>query len=109
MPRSSRLSRADFKLMRGFRRIQGRFFSLSFGTIAGRSSPGAAIIVSKKTAALAATRNRIKRRGRSVLKEVAQKNDPVLVLVAKKGAAEAAFSDIQKDIQGLVAHAREAR
>lgn len=106
MPSRFRLTRADFAGMRGFKRLHGRFFSLSFGELPGRG-PGAACVVSKKVAARAVERNRIKRRCRSVLGRLMHAASPVFVLIAKKGAGEASFADVSADIESLIARATE--
>lgn len=107
MPARFRLSRADFTRMRGFRRIQGQLFSLSYGTIPERSGAGAAIVVSKKVAADAVDRNCIKRRSRAILGRVLPSLNPprVLVAVAKKGAATASFDEFTKDLENLIQRA----
>jgi ribonuclease P protein component len=90
--------------MRGFSRLQGRYFSLSFGTLPGRS-PAGACVVSKKAAPKAHDRNRIKRRCRSILAKLMPGERLVFVVYAKKGAAAASFSDTEADIRSLVARA----
>lgn len=109
MPKKYRLTRTDLKLMRSHRRVNGRFFSLSYGSIPGRATSGAATVVSKKIALRATARNRIKRRAREALRGLIRESDPVFVLIAKKGATEAKLDDIRADILKLVALAREAR
>jgi ribonuclease P protein component len=105
MPSRYRLSRTDFTKMHGFKRLHGSFFSLSFGTIPERSSPGVACVVSSKIAAKAVDRNRIKRRCRAILAEsVEQLRSPlVIVVIAKKGAAKAPFLETSKDLRDLIA------
>lgn len=107
MPPKYRLSRADFTRMRGFRRIQGRFSSLSYGTLPGRTHAGAAIVVSKKAAAHAVDRNRIKRRSRAIFSRFLRDIPApvVLVAVAKRGAAEAEFDEFSKDLENLISRA----
>lgn len=103
MPAKYRLSRADFQNMRAFKRVPGSFFSLSYGTIPGRTASGAACIVSTKAAVRAVDRNTIKRRVRALLVDfVKTAPSPVVVIVhAKKAAAEASFADIQKELGNL--------
>jgi ribonuclease P protein component len=104
MPRRFSLTRADFKHTHHFRRIIGEYFSLSFGHLPGRSSPGAAVVVSSKAAPRAVDRNRIKRRCRSLLYEYLRKNlRSTVILYAKKGAATTSFADLKKDIERLLA------
>jgi len=107
MPSRYRLSRADFTRMRGFRRLQGQLFSLSYGTIPERSSAGAAIVVSKKIAADAVDRNRIKRRSRAIMGRFlpSLRAPIVLVVIAKKGASEAAFDEFALDLENLIQRA----
>lgn len=107
MPSQYRLSRADFSRMRGFRRINGRFFTLSYGTIPDRTRAGGAIVVSKKVAADAVDRNRIKRRSRAVLGKVLPKigRAMVVVFIAKKGAREAEFDESARDLESLIERA----
>ena len=110
MPAKFRIPRADFKRMRGFKRLHGRFFSLSYGELPGRTAPGAATVVSKGVAARAVKRNLIKRRARSVLAKCLKNAGPIAyVLIAKKGADSATFPAIQADIQELVARSAGAR
>lgn len=111
MPGRYRVSRADFAKMRGFRRLSGALFTLSFGEVLGRRTPGAAVVVSKKVAAKAVARNTIKRRARAVLTGELKGNDSptVFVLIAKKEAHKALFSAVQADIRALVAKARASR
>jgi len=111
MPSKNRVSRADFMKMRGFKRVTGTFFTLSWGEILGRRVPGVAVVVSKKVAAQAVTRNSIKRRSRAVLQDMLKKQDStqVFVLIAKKGSHTALFRDIRADIEGLMARALPSR
>ena len=103
MPKKYRLLRADFQNMRRFQRIIGEYFSLSYGELPNRTSPGATCVVSSKTAARAVDRNKIKRRCRAVLSEyVKGSSRPTVVLDAKKGAVKAAYADIKKDIENLL-------
>ena len=105
MPTRYRLARSDFDRMRGFIRLQGRLFSLSYGTLPGRTASGAACVVSKKVAARAVDRNRIKRRSRAILETFARSAKPAAVVVAyaKKGAADASFEETRADLESLLA------
>ena len=89
--------------MRGFKRLHGTLFSYSYGSITGRAVPGAACVVSKKAAASAVTRNRIKRRARGPLLQLIKGTSKPLIMIAaaKKGAATAEAADITKEILGL--------
>jgi ribonuclease P protein component len=106
MPRKYRLSRADFKNMRGFSRLQGQFFTLSYGTIPGRGC-GAACVVAKKVAPRATARNRIRRRCTTVLRGLLPTAlSRCYVFLAKKTASSASFDAIREDIQLLIVKAR---
>jgi ribonuclease P protein component len=111
MPAKYRVSRAEFKSMRGFKRLSGELFALSWGEIPGRASPGAAVVVSKKVARVARSRNTIKRRARSVLAGALRdlKSPTVFVFIAKKGAGKASFGDVRADIEALIARTRSSR
>jgi ribonuclease P protein component len=104
MPAKYRLSRTDFTRMRGFKRVHGTLFSLSFGAIAERALPGVACVVSAKTASKAATRNRIKRVCRAALAPLMLRlpSPSVLVFVAKKPATAATAEELRSEIASLV-------
>ncbi len=97
--------------MRGFKRLNGSLFTLSWGEISGRRVPGAAVVVSKKVASRATVRNTIKRRARASLQGAVPKQDSsfVFVLIARKGADKASFKDIRADIENLMARAAPSR
>ncbi|MBL8158264.1 ribonuclease P protein component [bacterium] len=103
MPAHYRLSRADFTRMRGFKRVHGTLFSLSFGTLPDRSSPGFACVVSAKIAPRANTRNLIKRRARAAVQRALPRLSPgvALVFYAKKPATEADAARIRSEIFAL--------
>jgi ribonuclease P protein component len=86
MPRKFSLSRADFAKTRGFRRLAGASLSVSYGQIPARPLPGGAIVVSKKVAKSAVTRNRLKRTLR-----------PILLAYLRTGAASAIVT-VRKDV-----------
>lgn len=89
--------------MRAFKRVLGEYFSLSYGELPNRASPGAACVVSSKAASRAVDRNKIKRQCRAVVSEYLKKSSgPTIVLYAKKGAAKASFGDLKKDIELLL-------
>lgn len=104
MPAKYRLSRTDFTRMRGFKRVHGTLFSLSFGSIPERVIPGAACVVSAKTAARATVRNEIKRRCRTALAPIMRelKSPLVLVFVAKKLAAAASSAEVREELSSLL-------
>jgi len=95
MPRNYRLSRGDFAKMRGFQRIQGSLFSLSYGRIPGRAFPGGACVVSSKIASRAVDRKRIQRRVREAVRPLLKKTDSLMIFVyyAKKPAVSASSKE----------------
>ena len=103
MPKKYRLSGEEIRHLSG-KRSHGRLFSLLTAPIAGDHAK-CAIVVSKKAAARAVDRNKIKRRSRNVLaKHMAEVKKPVaLVLYAKRDALKAEPSDVNSDIAGLLA------
>lgn len=104
MPSRYRLSRADFAHTRRLARETGRFFMFSYGTVPNRTFPGVACVISGKIAKNAVRRNRLRRRVRAILLPFcAGASAPtVFVLMAKKGAAEASFEEIQADIESFL-------
>jgi len=107
MPKKYRLTRADFARMRSFKRLHGELFSLSCGSIPGRSAPGFACVVPARVVARASARNMIKRRCRAVFQRIVDERWPlVYVYYAKKAAQSAAFSEIEHDVSALYARAR---
>lgn len=90
--------------MRGFKRVHGTLFSLSFGSIPDRAHPGAACVVSAKTAPRATTRNRIKRLCRTALSPLVSGlvAPAVVVCIAKKPAADASLADVRRELAALM-------
>lgn len=107
MPAQYRLSRVEFARMQGFKRLSGTLFSLSWGVLDGRQTPGGACVISAKTAPRANVRNTVKRRCRTVLLPVLKelKEPIVFVCHAKKGVATASMREIRADITGLIRRA----
>ena len=103
MPRELRLSRVDFAKTRSFRRIQGAFFSYSYGVIPGRTTKGGACVVSKKVARRAVDRNRIRRQVRGPLIFVLSTLPSPLVIIcqSKKGVLTARSAEINAEIASL--------
>jgi ribonuclease P protein component len=102
MPAASRLTHEAMQHLRG-KRLHGALFSLLCAPLpSGRSK--AAIVVSKKVAAKATDRNRIKRRARAaVASRLKTLGEPrALVFTAKKEASTASFAEIRADIEALV-------
>ena len=64
----------------------------------------AAYVVSKRVALRAVVRNRLKRRCRAVLRGASRLPRASLVFVAKRGAADASFSEVRADILLLLGH-----
>ena len=90
--------------MKGFKRLNGSLFTVSWGRIDGRTYPGAACIVSSKVAPRAVDRNRIKRLCRAALSAyLAKETQPnVYIFVAKKAAVEARAMDVRAQISALL-------
>lgn len=89
--------------MRGFKRVHGTLFSLSYGMIPERMCAGAACIVSAKIAPRATMRNKIKRRCRAALVPLMQgaRSPIVLVFSAKKSASDATFVEVRAEVASL--------
>lgn len=89
--------------MRGFMRVHGTLFSLSFGTLPERKSPGFACVVSAKTAPRANARNRIKRQVREAMRGAVSRlpQGTILVFHAKKPATGADAASIRAEIFAL--------
>lgn len=100
------MTRADFDQLTGLRpkKLHGRLFSLSFARDPLAKDVKAACVISKKTAARAADRNRIRRRCREILRSGLPllAKGTILVLYAKKDAVKASFSDMKADIEKLL-------
>ncbi|HTR18529.1 MAG TPA: ribonuclease P protein component [Candidatus Paceibacterota bacterium] len=96
--------RAGRLASRAGKRFHGRLFSLLLVPIAG-SSAKCACVVSKKSARKAVERNTIKRRCRSILsKRMPSVKTPLaLLFYAKPGARDATFSEVERDIESLLA------
>lgn len=104
MPRRLRLTWLDFKHLRGLRRVASEHFTLSFGTIQGRTVSGGACIVSKKSASRAVDRAAIKRRARPLLVDVlsGQKSPLIVVVTAKKGAGTLTPKAFRAELHALL-------
>jgi ribonuclease P protein component len=100
MPRINRLTVADLKAFRPERRLSGTYFSLG---VARSAHAQVACVVSKKVAMHATDRNKVKRRARAVISARLATLLPLqYVFYAKKGAAQALFSEIQEDLVALI-------
>lgn len=70
---------------RPFRRVSGASLSVSFGAIHGRAVPGGAVVVSKKVASSAVTRNRLKRSLRpSLVRFLRAEGRPSVIITVRK-------------------------
>jgi ribonuclease P protein component len=101
MPKKYRLSGEEIRNLSG-RRMHGKLFSLLVAPIRAEHAK-CAVVVSKKAAAKAVERNKIKRRSRNALaKRMPRVGKPLaLVLYAKRDAKSATFSEIEHDIEVL--------
>lgn len=100
MPAKYRLSVADLRVFRADRRLSGSFFSLSIGAL---DRVGVASVISKKVAARAVDRNRIKRRCRAALLPFLRELPPgAYVFYAKKEAVSATGAEIVRDLAKLL-------
>ncbi|MDP2648757.1 MAG: ribonuclease P protein component [Patescibacteria group bacterium] len=109
MPKRSRLTRSDFTDLRRapLRRMSGAYFSLSCTSLPDGESAKAACVVSKKVAARAVARNRIKRICREAVRAHLSSVKPpqAFVFTAKRAAAAASPADIRGDVERLLAAA----
>ncbi|HEV3245361.1 MAG TPA: ribonuclease P protein component [Candidatus Paceibacterota bacterium] len=101
MPKKYRLTGEEIKNLSG-KRLHGRLFSFLVAPITA-SGPKCAVVVSKKTAAKAVERNKIKRRTRNLLAKhlPGLQKRVALVLYAKREAKTAEFSELAQDIDAL--------
>ncbi len=101
MPQKYRLTIADLKTFRPDRRLSSTYFSLA---VARASRAGVACVVSKKVSVRAVDRNRIKRRLRATLLPHLSRLPPAsYVWYAKKEAATAAYAEVARDVEKLLA------
>ena len=91
--------------------MSGALFSLSVSPLRGESVPRWACVVSKKVAAKAIQRNRIKRQCReSVRARAGGVPEPLaLIFRAKKEAVRATFAELDHDIRSLIEKLRDVR
>ncbi|MCR4325184.1 MAG: ribonuclease P protein component [Patescibacteria group bacterium] len=111
MPKRSRLARSDFTDLRRTqsRRATGAYFSLSCTPLPDGEATKAACVVSKKVAARAVARNRIKRACREAVRPrlASIKPPQALIFTAKRAAAAASSSDIRGDVERLLVDERK--
>jgi ribonuclease P protein component len=108
MPKKYRLSGEELRNLSGKparaggKHVHGRFFSLFIAPIRAENAK-CACVVSKKTAAKAVDRNRIKRRCRNIFaKHIAGVKKPVaLVFSAKRDSKSATFAELERDLDDL--------
>ncbi len=107
MPKNTRLSQAEFTLLRKqhSRRVYGTHFILTVYTLpADLKGPRAASIISKKTVSKAVLRNRTERKFREVVRAniILLDRHHAYIFTARKGINEASYGDLEKDIQTLL-------
>lgn len=101
IPKTSRINREDFeKIMK-----KGGFLNSPFFTLRFLKNPlnttHFSVVVSKKVAKTAVSRNKIRRRAYSILRKYA-KNPYFAILIGKKGVEKATFSEVEADIKKLL-------
>lgn len=77
-----------------------RFSSLHLSLLVPEVGKGYAVVVSKKTARLSATRHRIKRRILSALRSLPL--PPALIVFPKASASSVSYQDIRTELAGLL-------
>lgn len=84
--------------------VHGSLFSLRFLKNPLNTS-AFSVVVAKKVAKTAVSRNKIRRRCYSILKKVQESlnNYYFIILFAKKGVEKASFADVKADIEKLAA------
>lgn len=100
MPRKFSLRRVDFSKTKAFKRLANSSISLSFGTILGRTAPGGAVVVSKKVAKGAVTRNRLKRALRPILVGFLRAKAPSVIVTVRKNIPS---RDLRAELEALLA------
>ena len=111
LPRKKRISSFLHKKLKTGRLYHSDLFSLKVFSVPAGESPRFSVIVSKKVAASAVRRNKIKRRASSALEKFGKTSgEPVAAIFwAKRPAAEAGFHDILSDISSLLKKAGAAK
>jgi ribonuclease P protein component len=111
MPKHQRLSRADFSLINPARsrRFTGIYFTLSVSKKMAENSankPKFACVVSKKNAARAVDRNRIRRLCKEAFRAMPGRlnNAETVIFYAKKESKKATFAEVATDIKNLLSH-----
>ena len=106
----NRLSRSELARItqKGARRVHGKLFSVVFTPLLENPSKFTCA-VSVKTARRAVERNRIKRFCREAAREWIKKSDRphAFIFYAKRGAPEAVYTDIARDIEELIRKANK--
>lgn len=82
--------------------VHGSLFSLRFSRNPEKSTYFS-VVVAKKVAKTAVSRNKIRRRCYSILKKVQESlnNYYFIILFAKKGVEKVSFADVKADIEKL--------
>ncbi len=106
MPKKYRLSRADFlrRAREKVKRVHGTYFSLTVAPTSDAEGTKASCVVSKKIAAHAVDRNRIKRRCRESFRPILPhiREPSAVIFYAKREVAKASFDEIRRDITRLI-------
>ena len=103
IPKKSRITRENFeKVMKKGGLLNSSLFSLRFLQNPYKTTHFS-VVVSKKVAKTAVSRNKLRRWGYSVLKKETDvlKKPYFIIFFEKKGAETAAFEGFKTDIQGL--------
>lgn len=108
IPKTSRINREDFeKIMK-----KGGFLNSPFFTLRFLKNPlnvtHFSVVVSKKVAKTAVSRNKIRRRTYSILKKLTKnsKNSYFTMLFSKSGVEKAEFKNLEAEIQKLLEKAK---
>lgn len=109
-PQKNRISKTSFsEIMKNSRVVHGSAFSLRYLKKNDASLPRFAFVVSKKVSKLAVERNKIRRRGFHILREIItpaelllQKNGFIGAFFAKKEIKNMTLEQIKTDIEILL-------
>lgn len=108
VPKNQRISRENFEnIMKKGGISHSGLFSLRFLKSEAKTS-SFSVVVSKKVTKTAVLRNKIRRRGYSILGKVAKSlNNPYYIIVfAKKGAEKATFVETEAQVLELLKKAK---
>ncbi len=105
-----RLSRAEVgRVLRFGRKVSAPHLSLAALARDGSPSSAFAIVVSKKIASRAVSRNRLRRRLRETLRRHPFSSPLAIVLVARAGAGELSFTDLAAEVSLAVSRLSSRR